>query len=135
MFWWLVQHPLFKRLVSQTLALGLSYDLRWSIKAVGWSYRTAEKPCPVCHSRRIEVYDETGNRLMVEDREPYDHYPGEVCDCAWRSLKPPLTERGGDNAAWVSQRTVDCITQREADVAAQALRRQPTIKLTRGSAL
>ena len=78
----IVQSHTFKQIVGQGLAFIFSLDLRRSIKAIGWSYRMTKQPCPVCQARRIEVYDEKGSRVMVEDAQPYDHYPGEVCDCA-----------------------------------------------------
>lgn len=109
----IIQNATVKRFVSRTLAFFFSLDLRRSITAIGWSYRLGH-PCAVCGSRRIEVYDERKNRLMVDDVQPYDHYPGAVCDCVWVSPTPPLAERGRDHPTWVSQQTVARIEMREA---------------------
>jgi hypothetical protein len=112
----IVQSHTFKQIVGQGLAFIFSLDMRRSIKAIGWSYRMAEELCPVCHSRRIEVYDEGKNRLMVEDIGPHDRYVGEVCDCAWLSPTPPPEGRGRHNPVWISQRTVERIEKRQRKV-------------------
>lgn len=109
----IIQQPTVKRYLGQTLALLFSFEIRWTIKNIGWSYRVSSTRCPICGSRCLEVYDEWNSRLIVEDVQPHDFYPGTVCDCAWLAPMPLIEERDGENPIWVAQRTVEKIDQRE----------------------
>jgi len=109
----IIQQPTIKRYIAKAFAATLSFHLRWTIKDIGWSYRVSSTRCPVCGSRCLEVYDEGNNRLIVEDVQPHDYYPGTVCDCAWLAPMPLIEDRDGENPIWVAQRTVEMIDRRE----------------------